>query len=157
MAERGRSRSPPGQPGSCAGVTPLSCHRGELLEQLEEAVLELTQGAAGLSVEVLQKVVPLVVQASAELRNAARADKLAILRAEGAFEEPAPSTPAGSCAGSCPSVVPTIPSPEQELLSQPVECSEDDLPPTQRSDVSEAGSRSEGAEAQAHSRGQGSG
>ena len=152
MVERGRSRSPPGQPGSCAGGTPLSCHRGELLEQLEEAVLELTRGASGLSVEVLQKVVPLVVQASAELRNAARADKLAILRAEGAFEEPgrsaepfaaedlepAPSTPAGSCAGSCPSVAPTIPSPIQEL----VECSEDELPPTQNSDVTEDGGRS---------------
>ena len=82
-----------------------------------------------MSVEVLQKVVPLVVQASAELHNAARADKLAILRAEGAFEEPgrsqdsfepenldpAPSTPAGSCAGTCPSVTPTLPSPAQEL------------------------------------------
>jgi hypothetical protein len=154
MAERGRSRSPPGQPGSCAGVTPLSCHRGE---QLEEAVLELTQGAAGLSVEVLQKVVPLVVQASAELRNAARADKLAILRAEGAFEEPAPSTPAGSGAGSCPSVAPTIPSPEQELLSQPIECSQEELLPTQRSDVSEAGGGGEGAEAEAHGCREGSG
>ena len=66
----------------------MSGHRGELLEQLEEAVIELSRGAAGLSVEVLQRVVPLVAQASAELRNAARADKLAILRAEGAFEEP---------------------------------------------------------------------
>ena len=129
MAERGRSRSPPGKPGSRASGTPVSCHRGELLEQLEEAVIELTR-AAGLSVEVLQKVVPLVVQASAELRNAARADKLAILRAEGAFEEPgrsphplepenldpAPSTPAGSCAGSCPSVAPTLPSPAPEQV-----------------------------------------
>ena len=70
MAERGRSRSPPGQPGSCAGGTPLTCHRGELLEQLVEVVQELTGGAAGLNVEALQEVVPLVVQASAELRNA---------------------------------------------------------------------------------------
>ena len=129
MADRGRSRSPPGKPGSRACDTPVSCHRGELLEQLEEAVLELTRGAADLSVEVLQKVVPLVVQASAELRNAARADKLAILRAEGAFEEPgrsphpflpedldpAPSTPAGSGAGSCALVAPTLPSPTREL------------------------------------------
>ena len=152
MADRGRSRSPPGKPGPCAGGTPVSHHRGELLEQLEEAVIELSRGAAGLSVEVLQKVVPLVVQASAELRNAARADKLAILRAEGAFEEPrrsphpfepedldpAPSTPAGSCAGSCPSVAPTLPSPVEEL----VEGSDEELPPTQNSDVAEAGSRS---------------
>ena len=167
MAERGRSRSPPGQPGSCAGGTPLSCHRGELLEQLEEAVLELTRGAAGLSVEVLQKVVPLVVQASAELRNAARADKLAIPRAEGAFEEPgrsaepfaaedlepAPSTPAGSCAGSCVSVEVPLPSPIEELVAG----SDEEVPQTQNSDVSETGGRSEGAEAQAHGSGQGSG
>ena len=79
MAESGRSRSPPGRPGLCASGTPVSGHRGELLEQLEEAVIELSCGAAGLSVEVLQKVVPLVVQASAELRNAARVDKLPIL------------------------------------------------------------------------------
>ena len=130
----------------------MSCHRGELLEQLEEAVIELSRGAAGLSVEVLQKVVPLVVQASAELRNAARADKLAILRAEGAFEEPhrasepfaaenvdpAPSTPAGSGGGSPASVAPTLPSPEREQ----VEASDEELLPTQNSNVSEAGSRS---------------
>ena len=88
MAERGRSRSPPGRPGLSAGDTPVSGHRGELLEQLEEAVIELSRGAAGLSVEVLQKVVPLVVQASAELRNAARPDKLAILRAERCSQRP---------------------------------------------------------------------
>ena len=130
----------------------MSGHRGELLEQLEEAVIELSRGAAGLSVEVLQKVVPLVVQASAELRNAARADKLAILRAEGAFEEShrasepfavehldtAPSTPAGSGANSCPSVAPTLPSPEREQ----VEASGEEQPPTQNSDVTETGSRS---------------
>ena len=155
MAGRGCSRSPPGRPGPCASGTPVSGHRGELLEQLEEAVIELSRGAAGLSVEVLQKVVPLMVQASAELRNAARADKLAILRAEGAFEEPhraseefaaeyldlpvgAPSTPAGSCAGSCPSVAPTLPSPEREQ----VDASDEELPATQNSDVTETGSRS---------------
>ena len=143
----------------------MSGHRGELLEQLEEAVLELSRGAAGLSVEVLQKVVPLVVQASAELRNAARADKLAILRAQSGFEDPhpasqpgaaedldlppgAPSTPAGSCAGSCPSVAPTLPSPGREL----VDASDEELPPTQNSDVTEAGSRGQGAEAEAYDR-----
>ena len=154
MAERGRSRSPPGRPGPCVSLSPVSGRRSELLEQLEEAVQELSLGASGLSVEVLQKVVPLVVQASAELRNAARADKLAILRAQGAFEEPhrasepfpvedldlqsaAPSTPAGSCAGSCPSVAPSLPSPVREV----VEGSEEEISATQRSDVSETGRR----------------
>ena len=86
--------------------------------------MELTLGATTVSVEVLQTVVPLVVLAAAFLHNAARADKLAILRAEAALEPPAdsqefaaenldsaPSTPAGSCAGTCPSVAPTLPSP----------------------------------------------
>ena len=142
-----------------AGVAPLQADQACVLvarpcqaKQLEEAVIELSRGAAGLSVEVLQKVVPLVVQASAELRNAARADKLAILRAEGAFEEPgrssepfaaenldpAPSTPASSCGGSCPSVAPTLPSPVREV----VDGSDEELPATQNSDVTEAGSRS---------------
>ena len=129
MADRGRSRSPPGKPVSArTGPLPDSHDRGDLLEQLEEALVELTQGATTVSVEVLQTVVPLVVLAAAFLHNAARADKLAILRAEGALEPPAdsqefaaenldsaPSTPAGSCAGTCPSVAPTLPSPPPEL------------------------------------------
>ena len=77
MTDRGRSSSPPGRPGLCAGGTSVSGHRGELLEQLEEAVSRLSRGTAELRVEVLQKVVPLAVQASAELRNAALADELA--------------------------------------------------------------------------------
>ena len=90
MSDRGRSRSPPGRPAS-ARTGPLSDSRdrGDLLEQLEEALVELTQGATTVSVEVLQTVVPLVVQAAAALHNAARADKLAILRAEAALEQPA--------------------------------------------------------------------
>ena len=79
------------------GPLPDSHDRGDLLEQLEEALVELTQGAASVSVEVLQTVVPLVVQAAAELHNAARADKPAILRAEAALERPVDSQDSAAC------------------------------------------------------------
>jgi hypothetical protein len=78
-----RSRSPPGRPASIEAEPKILRH--ELLEELDEGLLEITTGITELAPEALSRVVSLVSRAAAVVKNAARANRLAVARAEQDF------------------------------------------------------------------------